>query len=264
MADATCPCGNSTTKTTNIGGPKKYCSTQCRVKFLKHGTYNGYKLGCRCSKCRAWKSEKSRLEKRRKRIFVSGQCVNIGCNNWFTTTSLARSRMYCSSKCNDQDKHRRQYAPYRKGQRSNIDVLERREGCKRCFRCQEWLPEYAFNPSTHTSDRLSSRCRRCHSDAQHSLSADHRRRLLEEQDGKCATCEHIFDVHGGGRSGTYAVDHDHRCCPGSHSCGQCIRGLLCTRCNRAIGLLRDDVEVIQAVADYVIAHQSAKQLTLVC
>lgn len=40
-----------------------------------------------------------------------------------------------------------------------------------------------------------------------------------------------------------AVDHN-------HETGQ-IRGLLCSNCNRAIGLLRDDAGLMRKAADYV-------------
>jgi hypothetical protein len=48
------------------------------------------------------------------------------------------------------------------------------------------------------------------------------------------------------------VDHDHRCCPGKVSCGKCVRGLLCNPCNKGVlGHLRDDVEALYRLADYV-------------
>lgn len=36
------------------------------------------------------------------------------------------------------------------------------------------------------------------------------------------------------------VDHDHTCCVGEKSCGMCIRGLLCKRCNQLLGIAQDD------------------------
>ena len=56
--------------------------------------------------------------------------------------------------------------------------------------------------------------------------------MLEEQDGHCAMCPTTPETNGGRM---LSVDHDHSCCPGPRSCGQCVRGLLCLRCNNALG-----------------------------
>ena len=56
--------------------------------------------------------------------------------------------------------------------------------------------------------------------------------ILKFQNNKCAVC---------GKDATYFktrlhVDHDHACCPGpANSCGKCIRGLVCYRCNIFLG-----------------------------
>jgi hypothetical protein len=52
--------------------------------------------------------------------------------------------------------------------------------------------------------------------------------MLEAQEYACARCG---APEPGGR-GTWHVDHDHNCCPASkRSCGKCVNGLLCARCN---------------------------------
>lgn len=56
--------------------------------------------------------------------------------------------------------------------------------------------------------------------------------MLEEQGGTCAICPATEAGNAGRR---FSVDHDHACCPGPRSCGQCVRGLLCLRCNNSLG-----------------------------
>lgn len=56
--------------------------------------------------------------------------------------------------------------------------------------------------------------------------------LLDAQGGVCAIC----GTSEAGGKGRFHVDHDHACCPGRKSCGVCIRGLLCSRCNQKLGV----------------------------
>jgi hypothetical protein len=39
----------------------------------------------------------------------------------------------------------------------------------------------------------------------------------------------------GDHQGPLHIDHDHACCAGRRSCGQCVRGILCARHNLLIG-----------------------------
>lgn len=65
----------------------------------------------------------------------------------------------------------------------------------------------------------------------HGLSANERDALIAFQRGRCAICERP--------SARLEVDHDHRHCAGATGCRQCVRGLLCGRCNTALGRFGD-------------------------
>ncbi|WAB10804.1 endonuclease VII [Arthrobacter phage Tuck] len=74
--------------------------------------------------------------------------------------------------------------------------------------------------------------------------------MFAAQGGLCAACgkpETGTNQHG---PVSMAVDHDHSCCGDTKACASCRRGLLCMRCNRALGLLGDDPETILALLEY--------------
>jgi len=47
------------------------------------------------------------------------------------------------------------------------------------------------------------------------------------------------------------IDHDHACCSGDKSCGKCVRGLLCTNCNTALGHAKDDITRLHGLIAYL-------------
>jgi uncharacterized C2H2 Zn-finger protein len=61
-------------------------------------------------------------------------------------------------------------------------------------------------------------------------------KLYRFQGGRCALCQ-----RGKGITKRLAVDHDHKCCPGPVSCGKCVRGLVCGRCNSVLAHARDEL-----------------------
>ena len=67
-------------------------------------------------------------------------------------------------------------------------------------------------------------------------------RLLDAQGNACAMCFEPFeDGH------PVFVDHDHACCPDEkRSCGKCVRGLLCLRCNIGLGYIERMGEMARA------------------
>jgi hypothetical protein len=58
--------------------------------------------------------------------------------------------------------------------------------------------------------------------------------LMAQQGGVCAICKNPPNRN------YLSVDHDHSCCPGLKSCGECVRGLLCASCNSFLGRVNDD------------------------
>jgi len=78
--------------------------------------------------------------------------------------------------------------------------------------------------------------------------------MIDAQDGQCVICRR--EPSGANHSELRLhVDHDHQCCPGTRSCGKCVRGLLCRACNVGLGHFGDDVEILLAALGYVIAAQ---------
>ena len=72
------------------------------------------------------------------------------------------------------------------------------------------------------------------------ITRDDYRAVWYRQGGLCAICGQVERT---ARNRLLSVDHD-------HDTGE-FRGLLCSHCNRAIGLLMDDPAVIEAAARYV-------------
>lgn len=80
------------------------------------------------------------------------------------------------------------------------------------------------------------------------LTVDDYYNILDAQGGGCGICGTLDPDFWHGR---FNVDHNHACCPGSRSCGFCVRGLLCHCCNSGIGHLRDDIRVLTLATNYL-------------
>lgn len=68
--------------------------------------------------------------------------------------------------------------------------------------------------------------------------------ILISQKGLCAICSTDTPT---GKWKRFAVDH-------CHHTGQ-VRGLLCNECNRGIGLLKDNAELLRKAAEYLDYHK---------
>lgn len=113
-----------------------------------------------------------------------------------------------------------------------------------CTKCNTFKPWSEFYENLHGKNGRQSRCitcfakrKRCREDklfSKYGLFQDDYDRLYKTQNGVCKIC---------GSSGSLVVDHCHRT-------GR-VRGLLCSTCNRALGMLRDDVLILRAAIAYL-------------
>lgn len=74
------------------------------------------------------------------------------------------------------------------------------------------------------------------------LSLDDFNRLLESQNNRCAIC--LKDSPGGKN---WHVDH-------CHQTGE-VRGVLCQKCNQAIGMFYEDLEILDRAKEYIKKHE---------
>lgn len=115
--------------------------------------------------------------------------------------------------------------------------------------CSEVIPEGTYAQKKYCTRKCGERhWRRRNPEAayRHRRKADLKRNygitmgaydlLFKAQDGKCAVC---------GEEGSKALAVDHCHISGS------VRGLLCAKCNKALGLLKEDPKIIMAAAAYV-------------
>ena len=96
----------------------------------------------------------------------------------------------------------------------------------------------AANPDYHKSIHLKKR---------YGVTVEQYNEMLAEQNGVCAVCEKPEANEIGGKTPSLAVDHDHKT-------GK-IRALLCSNCNRALGLFNDDPALLAKAQSYVLYHE---------
>lgn len=200
------------------------------------------------------------------REYMSDDCSVEGCEH------PAQSRDMCSAHYWQLMKKGKVTALY-EGRRPNGATLERdNEGRKLCSNCRQWLDEGEFGGSSRTLDGLRMECRTCRATDirlknQNKPLSEKRESWLRRRYGKtpkwfdetlavqgnaCACCGNSEP----GKKG-WQIDHDHSCCDvpqGRKICGKCIRGIVCSRCNLAFGVVNDSPELLDKMKNYLKAN----------
>lgn len=227
---------------------------------------------------------------------VEKQCPQ--CEQTFPVVQqTGRSRKYCTPECAGvaakERRQKRAYAPADSPQECASCHLtkeatefhkdiRRSSGlypyCKPCRRIHMGTSERKPSPwesktayEKKRRERLkeapdaNERWRRRHLWDTYRITPEDYQAMLARQGGRCAVCG-TDDPPSSGRHDSeyrFAVDHDHSCCDGRRSCGDCVRGLLCNLCNVGLGALRDDRALLVKAIDYLDAFKLSDQLALI-
>lgn len=242
------------------------------LQFPHHGKSHGYRLGCRCEECRAAKKRERQFRSPRER-----QCQL--CGTHFTYEHGITGHQTCQPCHAPRQAFRRQENERRLRPRTCqsceaefVRSPGSSHGVKYCAEClvmSKWEAAHR---------RLAKICPCCLGKHQHANKygvcddcynsmpkfiwetlykhhASLEMALQVASNPVCAICEadltkqtpdfkkRLRPIH--------AVDHDHNCCEGAISCGKCIRGILCRKCNVALGYLQDDANLAQRAAKYL-------------
>jgi hypothetical protein len=121
-----------------------------------------------------------------------------------------------------------------------------------CF-CNQIKSSCSFHKDRNNPRGRSYYCRECfnlyqrrRSTLRYGLTYEEFESLLKKQSGKCAICKCEEDPDP--RAIRFSIDHN-------HITGE-VRGLLCSNCNRAVGLLQDNPDIIDAAAIYIRSSES--------
>lgn len=124
----------------------------------------------------------------------------------------------------------------RQAAQNKTDAMYPPGGPWTCFRCKSEKPLDQFRPNQN-SGHVCIRCMRSDRlEAAYGITIEDYEEVLEAQGGVCAICKKPETSTNAKTGLVYplAQDHNHSCCPGKKTCGECRRGLLCTRCNNVL------------------------------
>jgi hypothetical protein len=137
-------------------------------------------------------------------------------------------------------------------------------GTKICTNCgvEKDIIDFYLRGGSHSPNSRKSKCKTCdiarvrkrHQDNPertknndlkrlYGITLNEYNQMLADQNYKCITCG---TTEPGGKHGKFMVDH-------SHITGK-VRGLLCKRCNIALGEVGDNIQTLQKMIEYLNAY----------
>ena len=111
---------------------------------------------------------------------------------------------------------------------------------KTVSQCMDCKVAYNKEYRQKNKDKVSEIERKSKMKKTYGIAIEDYDRMLKEQGGGCAICNSIVPSE---RTKYFTVDH-------CHETGK-VRGLLCVKCNRGLGLFNDQIQRIQNAAEYL-------------
>lgn len=224
---------------------------RCEDRFKRYGTYSvkgtGYISGeTECNSCGTEWAENTVTQGQGKlcspcvglvRSFLSDKEVEYRdvncktCGFGMVKSSVRRNAPVEKHKYGFEDecydciagRIREELGPIKKGRPLIFD--EDGQVCNTCDTKREYGK---FSPDKRSRSGYSTRCNFCDRLRRHNICG------LDENE-----------------VGTMHIDHNHECCPGANSCGECFRRFLCMSCNTVLGFFKDDPGLLDNAKDYL-------------
>jgi hypothetical protein len=125
---------------------------------------------------------------------------------------------------------------------------------KTCIKCGETKELSGFyKDNSNKKDRHQNKCKPCHEKVKfkskvgaYGISVNEFYAMIEKQNNCCAICNKSLNP----KKHTH-IDHDHFT--------NKVRGILCHYCNTAIGLFKEDKDVMQKAIEYL-SHYEIKNM----
>lgn len=217
---------------------------------MDHGRTQ-YAKGCRCDVCRAGNAQYQRdyaaHQRANKPPETERQCTK--CKETLpidafgrTTTNKTGYLRVCRGCKNAYLREYKRNNPEQRAKSRKRQQLWRSDPTNRAYENAQQYTRFRDDP-----ERRALAARKHLYKRKYGKTIEDYNREAAAQGGVCAIC---FQPPPGQHK-YLQYDHDHNCCPGEESCGKCLRGLLCTRCNTAIGLLLDNPEHLEAALQYL-------------
>lgn len=105
-------------------------------------------------------------------------------------------------------------------------------------------PEYSSMWAKKNPEKVKPSRQKAARKWKYGITADDFAALLSRQAHQCQGCFCPVDSSS-------CLDHDHACCPGAKSCGNCIRGILCRPCNMVLGAVKDNETTLANLIAYL-------------